>query len=251
MIYGYFGSGTAELNAIRKYGKQNITREILRVCFNSKELNYWEAYYTLLHQTDDRKYGYNSVIGHVFGIDGLNHNINPEVKIKIKQSNIKFFKSKSGKQLAKKRSQWVTQYWKSEQGKLQIEQNKVFFDKFYNETPEGLVIKQKMSNFAKARTGTNNSGFQGKVIMFSLDLETVKVFESRNHAAEVTGYNNDNISGAIRGRTTHYKGFIWRNFEAILFKNLIKRKTNSKPIKHRIEVQNNKKYFKVILLEDI
>ena len=47
---GYLGSGSAMLNAIKKYGRENFIREILEICtlntINEREI-YWIAYYKL------------------------------------------------------------------------------------------------------------------------------------------------------------------------------------------------------------
>lgn len=41
----YLGSGCNITKAILKYGKENFTKEILKICDTDDELNYWEKYY--------------------------------------------------------------------------------------------------------------------------------------------------------------------------------------------------------------
>ena len=38
----YLGSGTAICEAIKRYGKQNKKRKILRLCYSQRELDIWE-----------------------------------------------------------------------------------------------------------------------------------------------------------------------------------------------------------------
>lgn len=55
----YLGSGKYFKRALRKYGRENFKREILKVCFNINQLNGYETYYIIKFQATDRKIGYN------------------------------------------------------------------------------------------------------------------------------------------------------------------------------------------------
>jgi len=60
----YVGSGSAIRKAIKKYGKSNFNRVILRnniTCL--EELNFWESYYIKLLKSNNPKIGYNITLG--------------------------------------------------------------------------------------------------------------------------------------------------------------------------------------------
>jgi len=61
--YGYLGSGTAILSAIKKYGKENFKKEILEECETLEQLSQREAIW--IEQTDavNDKMSYNLVSG--------------------------------------------------------------------------------------------------------------------------------------------------------------------------------------------
>lgn len=61
---GYIGSGKLLKRAIKKYGKDNFTRTILRSDIHSlKELNLWEDFYIRLFGSRNLEIGYNIVPG--------------------------------------------------------------------------------------------------------------------------------------------------------------------------------------------
>ena len=68
-------------NAIKRYGFNNFTKEILKNNLTSNEADYWEQYYIKLYNTMDKNYGYNCCEG---GSHGLWSN---DVKKKISQSH--------------------------------------------------------------------------------------------------------------------------------------------------------------------
>ena len=60
----YVGSGSAIRKAIKKYGKSNFNKVILRnniTCL--EELNFWESYYIKLLKSNSSKIGYNITLG--------------------------------------------------------------------------------------------------------------------------------------------------------------------------------------------
>lgn len=72
----YFGSGVKIKLAIKKYGKENFTKEILQYCYNQEELNEREKYW--IKQTNAIEIGYNLAEGG-FGCS----NMSDEIKKKI------------------------------------------------------------------------------------------------------------------------------------------------------------------------
>ena len=60
----YIGSGVAIKKAIRKYGKDNFSKSILRTNIGSvEELNFWEEYYIRLFNSRNSSVGYNITLG--------------------------------------------------------------------------------------------------------------------------------------------------------------------------------------------
>lgn len=61
----YIGSGTIFLKALKKYGKKNFRREILRRCETLHELEIWEHVYIKKYRSQDPTIGYNIANGDV------------------------------------------------------------------------------------------------------------------------------------------------------------------------------------------
>lgn len=59
----YFGSGEILKNAIKKYGKENFTKEILEHCNNKDELNDKEIYWVAYYDSTNKDVGYNICVG--------------------------------------------------------------------------------------------------------------------------------------------------------------------------------------------
>ncbi len=72
----YFG------NAIKKYGADNFTFEIIKNCTDQEDLNYWEKYYIDYYDSRNRKKGYNTKEG------GSHGKHSEETKEKLRKINI-------------------------------------------------------------------------------------------------------------------------------------------------------------------
>lgn len=59
----YLGSGSYFLNAVKKYGKENFRREILRYCNSQHELDVWEMVMIRKYNATDKNIGYNILPG--------------------------------------------------------------------------------------------------------------------------------------------------------------------------------------------
>lgn len=72
-------------NAIKKYGMENFSCEILKDNLTLEEANYWETYYIDFYKSNNREYGYNICSG------GNNHTLSEEAKknssIRMKNNN--------------------------------------------------------------------------------------------------------------------------------------------------------------------
>lgn len=59
----YLGSGTLINKAIKKYGRANFSKDILKKCRSNDELNRWEIYFISLFNSTDPNIGYNIQVG--------------------------------------------------------------------------------------------------------------------------------------------------------------------------------------------
>lgn len=83
---GYIGSGAIFKKAIKKYGKNNFKRTILRNDISSlKELNFWEDFYIKLFDSRNLEIGYNIVPGGS-SRGGFKHSLEAIEKIKIRSN---------------------------------------------------------------------------------------------------------------------------------------------------------------------
>ena len=69
--------------AIKKYGWENFTREILKENLTLNEANYWEQYYIQFYHSNDRTKGYNITSG------GNNHTLSEEGREKLSENMTK------------------------------------------------------------------------------------------------------------------------------------------------------------------
>ena len=60
---GYLGSGPIILKAVKKYGKENFSNEIIEECSSKEQLNEREIYWIKFYKATDRNTGYNISTG--------------------------------------------------------------------------------------------------------------------------------------------------------------------------------------------
>lgn len=107
----YLGSGTRITQAIKKYGRENFKREILKLCYNINQLNAWETYYTLRYNPNlDPQIGYNQIIGPVRRCGNKNPACYPNVKKKMIEINRK---TTSDLEYRKRHSEIMKEYYKT------------------------------------------------------------------------------------------------------------------------------------------
>ena len=102
---GYIGSGKMFQRALRKYGKENFKREILRYCNTLHELRIWEHVYIKKYHSQDPRIGYNIASGDVNSSE-YNPAKLPEVREKMskkKKGKISSFRGKTLSDEAKRK----------------------------------------------------------------------------------------------------------------------------------------------------
>lgn len=63
---GYLGSGLKLVKAVKKYGKENFKRKILRLCKTKRELDIWEKVFIKKYKSQNEDIGYNICNGVFF-----------------------------------------------------------------------------------------------------------------------------------------------------------------------------------------
>lgn len=61
----YIGSGVLFQKALKKYGRKNFKRRVLRLCKTNHELSNWERFYIRKYKSQDKNIGYNIADGDV------------------------------------------------------------------------------------------------------------------------------------------------------------------------------------------
>lgn len=185
----YLGSGTVIEQAIKKYGRKNFVRKILKVCFTVNQLNGYETYYILKYNpTLDPNIGYNQVIGPVKRSGNRNPMSYPNVVEKIKGINHYLFgkhcseetKRKLSKKLSGKNnpfygkthpkgkmSKILKEYYSTEKGRETINKvrNKLKGRKMSEETKEKIRqgnLGVKRSEETKKRMSESRKGMKYK-----------------------------------------------------------------------------------------
>lgn len=178
----YLGSGVALSKAIKKYGKENFKRKILKICFNQKQLDAWEFIFIKKYNSINTKIGYNILTGTANNFGSINPSKIPEVKEKIKLKKRGKFSKENCYWYGKKLSD-ETKHKLSEKAKKRLSNpinNGMYGKKHSEET------KAKIAEKSKGRIGYN----RGK----TLSKETrLKISESicNYYKTKLKGGNED------------------------------------------------------------
>lgn len=182
----YIGSGELFKLAVKKYGKENFRRKILRLCYSLHELRVWEHVYIVKYKSYIRSIGYNIAKGDV-NTSEYNPAKLPEVREKIRKAAKKRLSDPRNNPMYGKNNPH-TEEWKKRHSEIM---------KGRKHTEE---TKTKISNSQK---GKKNHMF-GK----HLSEETKKKL-----SLAFSGENNPMYGVSISGEKHHFYGsrFIWIN----------------------------------------
>lgn len=139
----YLGSGTIFKKALKKYGKENFKREILRYCNTLHELEIWEHVFIKKYHAQNPEIGYNIADGDV-NTSEYNPAKLPEVREKIRMAAIGRMISKETREKISKKNRGMK---RSLETRLKISKNNVGFKgkQHSNES------KEKMSKSLRGR----------------------------------------------------------------------------------------------------
>lgn len=202
---GYRGN-TYFVNAIKKYGWDNIKHEILFSNLSKKEAMRLEQICIVLYRTRNRLYGYNITIGGECGSAGL---IFTEERRKEISQRLK------GHAVSEETRQKISQ---KNKGRIVSDEQKRKLKEINTGFHHTKEVKKKISEFHKARyaimsqeekqimserfTGANNINAR-KVFC----IETNTVYGSGSDAAKAIGCSPQNVTRCCRGETKSCSGY--------------------------------------------
>lgn len=197
----YFGSGTTITKALKKYGKENFSKEILCFCDTREEADEKEKYYIDFYDAIEDNNYYNNAEGGSGG-DGWRSyqkwcKENPEEAKKQWQQNgqrLKEWNSNHPKERKKNVERMLTaahQWQKENPDKVMQNMKKVnkAKEQWQKEHPEEHAAQ--ITTFIKAGSKATSQ----KVIC----LTTGKIYASQSEASRQTGVSQANISKCLRG----------------------------------------------------
>lgn len=167
----YLGSGTVFEQALKKYGRKNFKRKILKLCYTINQLNGWETYYTLKYNPKlDPNIGYNQIIGPIHRCGNRNPACYPEIRKKMIESNRR---TALNKEYRERQSEIMKDYFKTH-------------EPHFKGCKHSEETRNKMSKSMKGRIAWN------KGVPMS---EERKRLQSEKMKGRYVGSNNPNYKG--------------------------------------------------------
>lgn len=158
-------------NAIRKYGKDNFTLEIIELCEDSDTLKEREKYWIAFYNSTDRSIGYNMTEGGD-GTFGRKHS--EETKEKIRQKAL-------GRKASEETRQRMSEFRKAN----------------YTEEHRKAVAE---SNAKRTK----------HILMYDRDMNLIKEYPSLKLAASENGLHVDTIRNIAKGKSNGSGEYIFR-----------------------------------------
>ena len=179
----YYGSGEAIKNSIKKYGKDNFSKEIIDYAVSLEELNNKEIYWIKFYNSMNPKIGYNRSSGGEG--DFILSNMSEEARERMKESLKKAWESKEFSDI--KRENTINYFKDPENRKKQSDiQKKVWENK---SSEEKLEITERLKNGSKKRWAKDEEKKKASDLwkknnpMFDLDVR-------KNFSDSVKGESN-------------------------------------------------------------
>ena len=139
----YFGSGVKCLDALKKFGKENCKKEILRFCNNQKELDFFEMFYIKKFNSTDVKIGYNILPGTANKFSSGSPMLIKRVREKFKKT-VKSRTKEKKFEISNKISNSIKNFYKNNPDKKPIgKKNGMFGKKHSEEHRLNISIKTK------------------------------------------------------------------------------------------------------------
>lgn len=246
----YIGSGTSLTLAIKKYGKENFIREILKECYNQTELDEWEDLLIWEYNSRDKSIGYNIAKGATIGIVGeTNPSKLPEVRAKIseakknmseetrakmskalkgkkysEETRHKMSEARKGKKLSEETKSKMSEVRKgkthSEETRIKMsESSKNISDKTRAKMSEAQKGK-KMSEEAREKMSASKKGkkisdetrakLSKQVCQYDKQGNFIAEYYGASEAERQTDIANSSIIACCKGKLKSAGGYIWK-----------------------------------------
>lgn len=194
----YMGSGTLIRAAIKKYGKENFIREILKECYNQTELDEWEDLLIWEYNSRDKSIGYNIAKGSVFATGEANHSKLPEVRTKMSEAQ------KGNKHnLGKKHSEETRfKIGAAHKGKT-----------VSKETRTKIRESNKGENhpmYGKKHPEETKAKMSKPVLQYDIKGNIISEYYGSREAERQTGIAHEYISRCCKGKRKSAGGYIWK-----------------------------------------
>ena len=193
----YLGSGKYLKAAIKKYGKENFTKEILEECQSIEELNLAEIKWLKKLKCKDSPNFYNATDTLTPSRHG--RKLSEEHKKKISESN-------KGKKLTEKQKLHLSNIRKGVKKGPQTEKTRKKISKALTGRKISDESKVKMS-----RRKLNKPQYHNRVQIIQIDphsKDEVRVYDKLTDINEY-GFNARSLSNSFKKGRNLYKGFIW------------------------------------------
>ena len=203
----YIGSGVKLKDAIKSYGKQNFTKEILEYCNSYEHLNEREKHWIEKYNAINPSIGYNISTGGDGGDNFTNHSNKELYRAKISAAS-----SKTNQRLIGKRREDSLKLWQNETYKNNVksglkkamlnEDAKTKWREANKKAHNRPEVRKKKS---EVQTGCKNSRWVGSIIIVDLEGKKTK-YETAKTAAEILKTTAHLIRQHCRNKTTFQRG---------------------------------------------
>lgn len=182
-----YGHNTHFVNAIKRFGWDNIKHEVLVTGLEQEEAFAEERRLIAEHRANDPKFGYNQSEGGESGFVGVSQSA------EAKKKNADAHRGRKASEETRKKM--------SEAHKAHP--NSGCYKK-------GRVVPQE----EKEKSAKSHIGLRAKrVVQYTQDGQVVKVHTGANGAEAETNISNSNIIACCKGRRRTAGGYIWRYYE--------------------------------------
>jgi group I intron endonuclease len=190
------GVDTYFYNAIRKYGKDNFTFEVILQAFDIEALNNFEIHFIKFYQSNNKKFGYNITEG------GKYAKLTDETKNKL--SKIMKEQFANGRKIVTTRPEGFVPWNKGKTYKTgrKLTQKQIETVRLANSKPKTEQHKQNLSKAKLDYHKTNEHHMSKKVLC----VETNQVFDSAAKASKHFGFPFSAAARVANGNRLKYKG---------------------------------------------
>lgn len=205
----YIGSGIAFKKAVKKYGRENFIREIIKDCYTADELNEAEKELSIAYDVVENENFYNLVYG---GGTSAGWKPSEETRRKISKSNKGNNSAWYGRKHTKEEKEKIG---KAHKGKIVSDETR---QKIAEKHRGMKATERARQNMSKAQKGKNNGMWgrqqtekaktaRSKAVVC---LETGIKYYSVREAERKTGISRTNIGHMLNGDQKTAGGYHWK-----------------------------------------